>query len=250
MTKQNGSKGEVPAETIKASKGKDKGAAGRNWKAEGQTVAKQFIDLETSADATRWNVLMQEAEALANNKPSIDSFLEGFGQVYIEKYGKDTAKARKSEVKAIIEACYIDKAKLEACVGGWHKRVELARQIRPSKGTGKGETVKVKLTAKQADSAIAHAKEADASQATSIAYAALTRIGSLPNTGLLLVNTGIATINRIKSDDKVIQGYCNQVLELLDKIAAAFKAEGEKVEEGKNMAEEQSAAGNKMLKAA
>lgn len=250
MTKQNGSKGEVPAETIKSSKGKDKGAAGRNWKAEGQSVAKQLIDLEINVEESRWNLLMKEVDALANNKPSIDAFMEGFGQVYIEKYGKDIAKTRKSEVKAIIEASYIDKAKLEACTGGWHKRVELARQIRPSKGTGKGETVKVKLTAKQADTALEYAKEADASQAASIAYSALNRLGSLSDTGLFLVNAGIATVDRIKSSDPEVKVLCEQILGLFDQIAAALKAKDAKTEEGKKMAEEQSATGNKMLKAA
>lgn len=237
------------AETIRTAKGKDKASAGRNWKAEGATIAEKFIALEANTDSTRWNLLMGECDALANNKPSIEAFLEGFGEAYVKHYNKDVAKVRKSEVKVIIEAFYIDRAKMEAAPG-WHKRVEMARQIRPSKGTGKGATTKDKLTPRQADQAKELVEVADLSQANTLAYSAITRIGQLPEANLILVNTSRAALGRLKTEDKVIRQYCEEVLALLDKIAEAVKAVGAKVEEGKNMAEEQSKAGNKMLKAA
>lgn len=241
---------QVPAEHIKAGAVKVNVPAGKDWKAEGKGVAQAFIEAEQGADQTRWTLLMRECEALSGNEPSVNAFLEGFGQVYVEKYGKDTAKVRKSEVRAVIEAYSINKEQVTNLAGTWHKRVEQSRAIRPSKGNGKGKTEKTSLTPKQAEHAAELATVADAGQAATIAYKAVQRISGIQGGELFLVNTCRASVARIKTADKVIEGMCQQVVELLDKIAEAFKAQTEKAEEGKQMAEEQSKAGNKMLKAA
>lgn len=241
---------QVPAEHIKAGEEKAHVSAGRDWKAEGMSVASQFIQLESSTDSSRWELIHKECEALANNAPSVTAFLDGFGSVYVEKYGKDTAKVRKSEVRALIEAYYIDKDKLVAFTGNWHKRVELAREIRPAKPGGKGKVEKDSITPKQAETATELTKAADAGQAATIAYAAVQRISGIKGGSLFLVNTCRAAVSRIKTDDKGIESLCQQVVELLDKIADGIKAKDDTIEQGKQMAEDQSKAGNKMLKAA
>lgn len=246
--------GEMNPADIRKADGKDKAQAGNSWKAEGMQVAAQFMAAEGSASATKWKLAQSEAEKMAGNKDSIDAFLDGFAMQYSEIQGKDVAKVRKSELRAVIEAWYVDSVKLSGFVGEWNDRVKFARELRGHKVGGKAETVKVKLTDVQQGKVLGQVDEADGGQAYAIAYRAIQRMGQKhagdDGSNLVLVNACIASIDRIRTTDAATLGMVEEVKVILNRLADSFKVKSQVAEKGKELAEEQAQQGSKQLKKA